>query len=527
MVEIELFPPCVPGNYTIWYDGCMPRKLFLWAVFFIAVLLTFVGLRSHSQSWYFQDETEHVALGWSMLRANQELYVDLSTNHQPIPVIVGGLLARFLPYNSLYLLVERLRLVMFGWLVLSGAFLVWRFRWRGLLASVFLLSLSYWYLGWYVLAESLAAPIVSGLFLFVLESIDKRWNPRNLDAIIIGASLFWITFNLVPLWPFALLSGIWFLWRFGPQQRKILVFIGTCLTILLFFFVPPLAWFEETVVNVVRYFLPYEAKANLLATLVYPIVNLTKPLSPIGRWYWLTTPVVALVLYGNRRRWPWLVPLGLLLSLNFRVDMPDATFYNGFHLFPYLAGWSALFALSATHLWRSGKAKAGKYLLVVVLLLLVGNNFSWVGEKIDKRSEHEINYGTHQSIANVLTLIKHPGDNLLTGPDGSGYINMFADMTFADRQNFHLNWAWRSPKLRAEFVEMMQSHPPEYIYFKTDQSSDYYLYLQPLLEQSYYRLSRADGRPTDLYARQDVAGSWTENQKQALVGQYFALPTGN
>lgn len=494
-----------------------------WIIFLILVGLTAWGVRAHSQSWYFQDETEHLAMGWMMLRFGRGLYTELSTNHQPIPVLVGGLLSQAIPYNSLYSLVERLRWVMFSWLVLSSAFLVGRFRWRGLAASGMLLSVSYWYLGWHLLAESLAAPAVAALLLYLFES-TKKWSPTKWDAAAIGTALFWSMFNLLPLWPLAGLSGLWFLWKLTPKLRWWLALTGLGLTALLFLFISPSAWLEETLLNILRYFLPYEQPTNWPAQLLYPLVNLTRPESPIGRLYWLTLPLIIVAIWRDRQRKRWLLPLALLLTLNTRVAQPDATFYNGFHLFPYLAGWGALAAVACESLWQRAKAAGLKLAIAVVLVLLATNNFSWASERVDKLRERDINYGTYQGVANAIITIKNPGDALLTGPNGSGYLNLLTDLPLAGRQNFHLNWAWRSPKLQAQFKQLMAERPPTFIYFQHDEASDYYRYLKPTLEKDYYRLLRADGRETDLYFRQDAAAQRTPSQWQELAEQYFIIP---
>lgn len=502
----------------------MRRPAFLiWTIFLLIIVLAFFGLNSHSQSWYFQDETEHVAIGWMVFNFGRRLYSDLITNHQPLPVLFGGALVKILPYNSLYLLVERLRLVMFGGQLLWGVFLIARFRWRGLLTFGALLSLSYWYFGWHVLAESLAAPAVSALMLYVLSWSEGQ--VRRFDSPLIGLLLFLSAFTLLPLWPFVALTGLWFLWRMNRSQRLQLLAFGLLPTLLLFLVVSPIDWFRATVIFNWQYYLPHEGQNSLWIFLVYPFLNLFELSSPIGRWFWLTLPLIGLALWKRKKK--WLFPLALLWILNTRVSQPNATFYLGFHLFPYLAGWSALAAAAGVQLWSHARRRLSFVILAILFLAMAVNNFSWVAERKDKMNEYAIAYDTWQAMANAINTIKKSGDTLLTGGDGTGYLNILAGLPMADNQNFHINLFWRPEEQRIKFARLMTEQPPTFIYFQTNERNDYYLYLQPILAEEYLHLRRADGRLTDLYFLRKAAAQTTSEQWQALADQYFTLPDLN
>lgn len=122
----------------------------LLGVFAVAILW---GLRKNTQSFYFQDETDHVAMGWMMHTFDKTLYADLSTNHQPIPVYFGAFLMDVIPYVTLFELIERLRLGMFLFFLLIGVGLVARFREQGLFAFVLTFSVGYYFFAWHVLRK--------------------------------------------------------------------------------------------------------------------------------------------------------------------------------------------------------------------------------------------------------------------------------------------------------------------------------------------------------------------------------------
>ena len=122
------------------------RKIFPILLFLIFSILQFYFLRDKTQSWYFQDETEHITLGWMMLKFGKHLYRDLSTNHQPLPILLGYIINLVFPSEILFGFIERIRLVIFAWHFACGIYLVLRFKERGLLTVIFYQSLNYLFL---------------------------------------------------------------------------------------------------------------------------------------------------------------------------------------------------------------------------------------------------------------------------------------------------------------------------------------------------------------------------------------------
>ncbi len=129
----------------------------------------------------FKDETEHVTLGWMMWRFEKKLYSDLSTNHQPLPVLAGLALTKMMNFNTLYQLIERMRLAMFLFYCLAMWGLIIRFRWQGFWVSLLTFSASYYFFGWHVLAESLVWPFVAYVVLAGLNWAEGELSGLNLD----------------------------------------------------------------------------------------------------------------------------------------------------------------------------------------------------------------------------------------------------------------------------------------------------------------------------------------------------------
>ena len=504
------------------------------------LIILIYGVRTHSESWYFQDENEHLTPAWMMNNQGSVLYRDLSTNHQPLPIIVSRLLVKLVPFNTLFELIDRFRIVMFLGLIGICAVLVWQVRSAGLLTGLIMMSMSYYYLGWHVLAESLTAGTVALLILLLLQQWWPDAKPRPVSlikVILFGIGVFWTVFNLLSLWPFAaVIVGIYG-WKLNPKQRMVLLSSLVIPTLLLFLIIPPVDWFRETITNVWLYFLPEKSLSGWLSPLAflsYPLLHLGALQSVIGRFFLLSSGILLMSgcwLVVNKRLalkrdWPKLVLIWIVITLlNNRVDQAQAAFYEGFHLWPYVAGWSALVSFVAVQAieFMSSLAKK-RWLLLGLFALIIVNNIVWLTERPDKLSEYYINYDPYQSTANAIRAIKEPGETLLTGPDGAGLVNILAEVSLADRQNFHLPWSWRSPQLQAEFKQMMNERPPTYVYFQV-KDNGYYNYMKPILDAEYLPLLRPDGAESLLLVRKDKLNRLNDQQIKSLAEQSFSFAT--
>lgn len=507
------------------------KKLFrvlpflLLLVFFV---VQFFALRNHSQSFYFQDETEHVTLGWMISDYGKVLYKDLSTNHQPLPILVGAIFSKVIRFTTLFQLVERLRIGMLFFNFLVSLYLVFRFKWKGLLSVLFLQSVSYLFFGWYVLAESLVAPFVSIVVLNLLELFfDKKDKQKVVDGLVMAFSTFWLAFNLLPLWPFIAISSLVYLYKSSLKIRKIFLSSFLIFSLLMFTQFPILSWLEETFYHLIKYYLPYNNELGLggfLQLFLLPLTGLLHFQSVVPRFLFVST--VLIFIFGfklfkeKKKRVAFVLLFLLVLFLNTRVTDVRKVFYTGFHLYPFIAGFSAFLSFFVVSFLQKAGKKQFILTIFIILFLLIGN-MSWAGEKKDKVSEHNIQYGEQQAFINALSILKIKEDRLLTGADGYGYINMVSQLPLAGRQNFYLDWAYRVPKLRGEFELMMKESPPEFIYFKRG-SSDYYDQLG--LNDNYINLVRADSSLTDLYILKDSAVKMSGDQWQRLEEQRFQIP---
>jgi hypothetical protein len=115
------------------------------ALFLVFFAILFIGVRNQSMSWYFQDETEHVAVGWMLIHFHRQMYTDLSSLHQPLPIFVGGILSRIIPFTTFFECIDRLRISMWLFALVTSFVMTLRFRWKGLLAVFLTYSLGQYF----------------------------------------------------------------------------------------------------------------------------------------------------------------------------------------------------------------------------------------------------------------------------------------------------------------------------------------------------------------------------------------------
>ncbi len=492
------------------------KRIVLLAALSIFFFLLLYGVRIQSHSWYFQDEGEHTVVGWMQYRFGKVLYLDLSTNHQPIPILVGQFISAFVPYDTFFQYIYRLRVVLWMYAFCYGALLVWRFRIRGLGVYLLTYSAAHYFFGWHLLAESLAVPPV----LWIMLSLREE-RQTTIDAIFFGGAIFLIAFSLLPLWPFLALSSLVYAYRFGWKPSQVAVITLLCASLILFSQIAVFGWFRETVWNNINYFIPYEAAHDTfhyLRLLFYPFFN-------VHLWYAvpLLIALIFVVWKHKRHRSFTLVLCALCFLLNLRTSEINAQYYAGFHLFPYVAGISFLSLYTFELLRESATARHIKWYtlgLSVYLGIVVISQLSWVLESRSRLQDYFIYYDTFQAYGTALKVLARPGDTLLTGPDGAGYMNMVADLPYPGLQHFHLEWAYRVPELRERWLKMMQTKPPTFIYFNLG-NDGYSNVLRPLLKEKYTVLKRKDGTDTLLFMRTDAVPQISEEQWQHFEEQAF------
>lgn len=494
------------------------RQYLVWFLWFLLGFGIIFGSRKMAMSFPFRDETDHTAVGHFLFADGLKLYQDVISIHQPLPILMGGAISQFLSHSTLFSYISQLRFVMSLFWFAGGTFLVYRFGWRGLATGLGLGVFSFAYFGWYVLAESLVvAPVAAMVFLlfervFAHKTRPKWWQER-FDWWLFGLSAFWLLFNLLPMAPFIGLAGLVYWLSYSKNRRMVLMHLLAGFlapTFVLFLLVNPLAWWDQTVMNLVNYWFPATpgvVGGELWDIFLWPFQTAAKDFN----LPWVVLSILMLIppgYFSALKRWKIVGKLALVYftvsMLNVRTAEPSSTFWQGFHLYPYIAGilawtagaWFVLLADKAAKNHQRLLSALGS-LLFALFLYFAG---AWLFSPNQRQLQYEIDYLPQQAIINVLNILKQDGDRLWTGPDGYGYLNVLADLPFGDKQNFHLPWAFYSPYLKQDFYDTFTHSPPTFVYFNPGADADpYYEAVQQQLDTQYVELISPGGNSSQLW----------------------------
>lgn len=489
-------------------------------LFFFA--LQFIFLSKRTQSFNFSDENEHLTPAFMMIKDNKSLYEDLSTNHQPLPIFTSYLFFKFIPIANPFMLIERVRQFVFFFSFIGALVLTLRFGIRGLLASTFIELIKFYFLGYHLLAEAIVIfPLmyITGVMfenVFLQVKLKRSIIINRIDDCIFGISIFYIAFNLLPIWPFLLVFSFFYL---KIRLVKNIFFPGilvffTIPVILLFKEVNTLFWFKETIVNNYLYYMPYETKLSIdsiIPLLIFPFLSIKSLHQPVAIYYALLSLLglinITLILTKNKLdnvlKHRMVSFYFLLILLNLRIESMDVGFYTAFHLLPQ-AAFLTMFAVCSIFL--ANKSLPGFYgrriyasfvTIFAVAIMIIGTTWWREYAFFDKSNEHFIQYGEEESIGMAISTIKKKDDRLLAGPQNS-FVNIFADISLATRQTAYLPWAHRSLELRNQFNLLLEKTPPAFIYFP-ESDNPYYKDLIPILKEKYTRIQRSFSNNTSLY----------------------------
>lgn len=518
------------------------KKLFLWLAPIVAVVLFFATIfptfRLHAHSFQFADEAEHVTMGWMMVEHGAVLYRDLSTNHQPMPFWLSAIFWKLFSFENLFMAIDRLRLFALALTAGGSLLLALRWRWWGALASVLVYISAPIFFGWHILQELLlpmSVLMILGLLIdqWQLWLLPKPQWARWFDPIMMAVSLWVLFFSHAMMWPWVALTSLLWMMSANSWSRRLFVWSG----VMLFGFTSLILdwgmWWQESVSNLFIYYVMPESGATTLALrlkpLIYPFLFFDKLSNPLA-WRWLLPALVVLLgfailaLRAPKQRFSLLLLILLVMLLNLRRSDGPSAFYQAFHLWPLWAGWMGLLSLVAVKFWEKGNLVLRGVLLALLTLWLAWSG-GWVIEKKDRLNEFFIQYGDMESFGRALRIVKLPGDRLLTGPAGQGWVNIVADLPLAGRQHAHLPWAWRSPRLRKDFLELLRDNSPTFIYYPMLDGRDYSSLLIPVLDDRYLEITRADGRLTGLFMLRSQTDKIESEKWADFADLFFTNPS--
>lgn len=460
---------------------------------------------------HFVDEEDHITIARYTTRGFK-LYQDIQSNHQPIVYFASAKLQQLLDPQNIFMLIRRHRQVMFIYGAIWSLLLVWRFKTVGLIFVLFFEFLKYYLFGNLWLMESFAAYPSVYLFGSMLETWFKNINIQKTELIFLGICSFLVIFDLVPLWPW--LALMWLIFLLKIKKKILWIGASFLITTLIFFTVSGYSmtdWFIKTIYNNFIYAVPdlspFKDQLDYLKVIFFPFLAYFTPHS-------LQAQFISLFFSGYlvaamfKRKLLLLYPI--LFLANNRVLSPSSVYYAGFHLLPWLGLLIFTFAVSLKFL--------PKYFILglgIWSLVLLANREMPYFWKTDPNYEYYVNYSTFDDLNFAIKAINQHGQRMAVSVLTNEVLVQWKTLTNpATKQVVCYPWERKIPELKEDYARVFNvdnPNPPEFIYGAMEQE---------LIKVKYHSLYR-DGKPTELFIRNDVYENITPEQWEALGTRRF------
>jgi len=474
------------------------------------------------------------------LAQGEKLYLDIFSHKQPMPAVFSGLINKILKPNSLFLLIKRHREAVFFYSLCWWLIFLLDFGWTGLIFTVMIEFSKRFLLGDLFLGESLVIyPLVYVLGCLWgmgwLELPLNRWQ-----QILFLFSLILIPSQLFALIPFSAIVFFYLLLK-EKQKNKIICLSLLIFTFFLLIFSPFVSYqdyFFNTKAAISTHYLKDTVNKGFyqqfLLSFLRPVtVFLSFPKGNFGRFVWILNGLYFLTfcyLFLKKKKKKFLIFTFFLLgTISLRPEQPSATFYGGFHIFPWLACLIFLIILQMKRVilkWKKGKKKVLVILSICFLALffLCSSNFLIKDyfRQTDRQGEFWINFSRFLGLGRVIKTLSVEGDRLIVIPIEQ-LIYFESELPHQNRFLYTYEWIFRNEKLRREIKEDLETNPPAFVYYDyASVGDDAKEVLDPTFTD--YLQLRQNDLPSNLLIRKDKASNLEDWQIQGLARFGFSLP---
>jgi hypothetical protein len=470
----------------------------------IFVFFSYKLYQSRLYSFHFVDEDHHTVIA-SLLDKDTKLYKNISTNHQPLPFYFSYLSQKVFEPTSIKQMIKINRLMVFIYgLIWYFIFLI-KFK-KIAWPLIFLFEMvKYLYFGNLVLAESLAAYPVIFLVGISFKFLYDKLKFNKIDGSLIAISVFIVTFNLLPLWPFLLAFEI----LLFLKNRKLFWFhirILLTLTMILFLLTPFNNWYEETIYNNIKYAIPYFSKldgnisSDILAYLILPFTSVLNLNTMIGFCIFLLI-ILSFISYKQKKvkvKKSYLIFLFFLTFLiNNRVKTLNNFYYEGFHLLPWIGGFIMLCLSVLDKFWKNKLVLNSIFIAIFIFSFHKFDLISWW--QTDAEHEYYVNFSEIDDYNFAIKNLALENENL--------FVNNITPLLYWQslvkpiaRQVDFYPWQYEVEKMSKDFENEFKRENPEFV-FGVGKMSDY-VFFEDIIMSNYVMVKKNEGK-TPLFIRKD------------------------
>lgn len=470
----------------------------------------------------FTDEGDNISIGNYVLMG-KGLYKDIFSQHQPLTYYFSAALQGISQPDNLLLVVRRHRQAIMIFSYLWIIFITFRFSKLFLPFAVILELTKYYFIGHLFLAESLVIYPLIYLFLTTWQLAHGKKLYRK-EAVLIPFCIFFIAFNLLPLWP--LLAVLFVLLLFYNRKNRYILLLLTIplivLTGLLFIFVPLTYYIDATIYANIFYYIPssneiaFQVETSplqmFLSAAFFPFLTFILQSNPLILIYRLLAVfwIISAVLYVRitKKWWIVLAILFMLYLSNQRPMIGSNIYYHAFHALPHFSLFIASIVGFLVVIVKQGPYRFKQLIFIPLILIFVFLGMYRGMYYFEKHSEADtafINFSELFTYGQAIKLLSNPTDTLAVLPYEE-LLYWYPKLNPPTRFLFYLAWVNGVPSYHKEIQEGLTRNPPAFVFNRGS-------ILEPnLVTSDYISVPKDATSSSNLFIRKDKFSSITEDQ---------------
>lgn len=219
----------------------------------------------------------------------------------------------------------------------------------------------------------------------------------------------------------------------------------------------------------------------------------------------------------------------LLGLVSIRLVHLEATFYNGFHGFPWFSAILFLAIIQFNELasfFNDKKKKIvsfiGFFLILLTFLYLGRFLIKDYFRKVDRERDFWVNFSRFLGLGRVIKTLSVEGDKLIVIPVEQ-LLYFTSELDHQNRFLYTYEWIFKDEKLKSELKKDLENNLPAFVYYDYSSVGDDAKALFNPVFTEYVQL-RQDDLPSNLLIREDKLDTLEDWQIQGIKNFGFTIP---
>lgn len=526
-------------NYFI--DELKQNKLKYFAIF--ALLPLFFALYQiyipRINAFGCFDDCNNFMRGYFVLQG-KALFLEVFSGHQPLGSYLSTIIQYFTQPQNIFELILRHRQFMIIFALIMNALIIYRF------GAVFLLfTVIYEFSKFYIFGDRfLGDGMIVYPLIYIVGLIFLKYQNLKIylfDYILVAIFVWFIIFMRVTYAPVAMVSFIFFLWKWPilpfKKEQIMSIAVFTVLSLITIIIHDIGEYFYNVVFFNYQINLQAEAKPEMfgpwyLHWFFYPIfVYFYGPINEFKNLLIGLNSIFIILFLGLIWKKEFKLALAIFLILGFsniRTVLPGSIFYGAFHMISWF-GLIIFISIELIKKLSNSKLRlVGFGFMIGVFLVFLSSPGYFAKSKTDSHQEFITNYGSYLQEGEALRALSSEGDTLFI--DGSDdLIYWQSGLSSPYKYSWYTSSMNMLEKYSKEREIMFKDTPPtfyrEYGYCVKDEDYEFTeAYKIPeIIKENYTRLL-IDEKPSCIYVMNEKLGSFSEDQLKKASEFKFTIP---